>query len=60
MLAEAAANLGQRLAVQKPLYAALSPEQKQVADTVLASGFGRGGFGGRGGSGGHRSRHHNA
>ena len=30
------------LAVQKPLYAALSPEQKQVADEVFAPRFNRG------------------
>lgn len=32
----------ERLAVQKPLYAALSPEQKQVADEVFAPRFKRG------------------
>lgn len=40
----AAKRLGERLAVQKPLYAALSPEQRQIADEVFA---GRGGHGGR-------------
>lgn len=34
--AAAAARLGERLAVQKPLYAALSDDQKRVADRVLA------------------------
>ena len=36
--AAAAARLNERLAVQKPLYAALSADQKQVADRVLAPG----------------------
>jgi periplasmic protein CpxP/Spy len=46
------ARIGERLAAQKPLYAALSPEQQQVADQLFA---GRGGkHGGRGGRhGGH-------
>ena len=48
----ASARLGERLAVQKPLYAALSPEQQQVADQLLAGGGGR--HGRRGGRhGGH-------
>ena len=34
--AAAAVQLNERLAVQKPLYAALTTEQKQVADEVLA------------------------
>lgn len=42
----AAARSGELLAVQKPLYAALSPEQQQVADEVFAPrghrGFHRG------------------
>ena len=43
--AAAIARLNERLAVQKPLYAALSPEQKAVADEVLAPRGGhRGGF----------------
>jgi hypothetical protein len=33
--AEAVARIGQLLAVQKPLYAVLSPEQQKVADVVL-------------------------
>jgi protein CpxP len=33
--AEAVTRIGQLLAVQKPLYAALSPEQQKVADVVL-------------------------
>jgi hypothetical protein len=33
--AEAVTRLGQLLAVQKPLYAALTPEQQKVADVVL-------------------------
>lgn len=42
-LAAAAASLSERLAVQKPLYAALSADQKLVADEVLAARGGRGG-----------------
>lgn len=41
------ARLDARIAVEKPLYAALSPTQKQVADEVL----GHGGHGGHGGMG---------
>lgn len=33
--AEAVTRIGQLLAVQKPLYAVLSPEQQKVADVVL-------------------------
>ncbi|HEY8068387.1 MAG TPA: Spy/CpxP family protein refolding chaperone [Burkholderiales bacterium] len=45
MHAAAIARINGRLAVEKPLYAALSPEQKQVADVVLAPHGGRhGGF----------------
>ena len=52
--AEAVTRLNQLLAVQKPLYAVLSPEQQKVADVVLnrhrrsmggPSMHGRGGFG---------------
>lgn len=48
--ADALVRLNRRLEVQKPLYAALSPEQQKIADEVLASrgGPGRGGAG-RGG-----------
>jgi protein CpxP len=42
--AAAIARLNERLAVQKPLYAALSPEQKAIADEVLAPRGHRGGF----------------
>ena len=42
--------LDERMAVEKPLYAALSPEQQRVADEVLAP-RGRGGHGGQGGHG---------
>jgi protein CpxP len=51
-MAKASEKIGERLAVQKPLYAALSSEQQQVADKLFA---GRGGkHGGRGGRhGGH-------
>jgi periplasmic protein CpxP/Spy len=34
-LVDAAARISQRLAVEKPLYAALSPGQQKVADVVL-------------------------
>lgn len=37
--AEAIARLNQLLAVEKPLYAALSPEQQKVADVVLNPRF---------------------
>ncbi len=51
-MAAASARIGERLTVQKPLYAALSPEQQQIADKVLAGHGGkRGGHGGR--HGGH-------
>ena len=48
-LAAAAQMLGERLAVQKPLYAMLTVEQKQVANRVLSP---------RGGNG--KNRHHGA
>lgn len=51
-MAKASAQIGERLTVQKPLYAALSPEQQQVADKVFA---GRGGK--HGGRGGHHGGH---
>ena len=56
-LAEASRNLNERLAVQKPLYAALSPEQQKVADVVLNP---RGGMerGGRGHMSGRRDGGH--
>jgi hypothetical protein len=53
-LADAVTRINQLLAVEKPLYAALSPEQQKVADVVLnrrgrsmerPSMHGRGGFG---------------
>ncbi len=51
-MATASARIGERLTVQKPLYAALSPEQQQIADQVFASRGGK--HGGRGGRhGGH-------
>jgi hypothetical protein len=49
-LANAVTRINQLLVVEKPLYAALSPEQRQVADTVLKPhfrpmrGHARGGF----------------
>lgn len=46
-MVRASERIGERLTVQKPLYAALSPEQQQIADRLFA---GRGGkHGGRGG-----------
>lgn len=56
MHAEAIRRINDRLAVQKPLYAALNPEQQKIADVVLGRG-GRmamahmGPMGGRGGPG---------
>ncbi len=45
MLADAAATINARLAVEKPLYDALDPQQRKIADVVLAPhhrhGFGR-------------------
>ena len=48
-MATASVRLGERLAVQKPLYAALSSEQQQIADKMFAGrGHGRKGHhGGR-------------
>ena len=46
------ARLGEVISAAKPLYAALSPEQKQIADEMIAR-QGRGGHGGRG----HHMRH---
>ena len=50
MHAAAIARLNETLAVLKPLYESLSPEQKKVADVVLVPqrGFGRGHGGPRG------------
>jgi hypothetical protein len=50
-LTMAAQRLDELLAVEKPLYAVLSPEQQRVADEVLAP-RGRGGRAGHGGQGG--------
>lgn len=50
-LTVAAQRLDELLAVEKPLYAALSPEQQRVADEVLAPR-------GRGAHGGHRHGGH--
>jgi protein CpxP len=53
-MAASSTRIGERLATQKPLYAALSPEQQQVADRLFA---GRGGkHGGRGGRHGGQGR----
>jgi periplasmic protein CpxP/Spy len=46
-MAASSARIGERLAAQKPLYAALSPEQQQVADQLFAGGGGK--HGARGG-----------
>lgn len=50
-MATASARIGERLVVQKPLYAALSAEQQQVADKLFA------GRGGRHGGRGHHGVH---
>jgi len=42
-------RLDEVLAVEKPLYAALSPDQQRVANEVLGGHGGRGGHGGHGG-----------
>jgi len=52
-MATASARIGERLTVQKPLYAALSPEQQQIADKVLAGHGGKRGGGHGGRHGGH-------
>ena len=54
MLSQASSSLNERIAVQKPLYAALSPEQQKVADQVLNPR--RGGMGGKGDHRGHGDR----
>ncbi len=46
--AAAVTRLNERLAVQKPLYAALTDQQKQVADQVLTPRHGQGRFNQRG------------
>jgi hypothetical protein len=51
-LQQASARLNDVLGAAKPLYASFSPEQKQIADTILAK---RGGHGH--GHGGHRMHH---
>jgi len=50
-MATASARIGERLAVQKPLYAALSPEQQQIADKVLVGPGGKRGHSRHGGHG---------
>jgi LTXXQ motif family protein len=52
MMTEASAELSERLAAVRPLYAALSDDQKQTADELLAHRGGHGGFGHHGGFGG--------
>lgn len=51
-MAEASKRIGERLAVQKPLYAALSPEQQQLADRLFAQRGGK-----HGGVQGRQGRH---
>jgi hypothetical protein len=51
-MAERSTRLNEVIAAAKPLYASLSPEQKQVADDLLAR-QGRGGHHQRHGRGGH-------
>jgi Spy/CpxP family protein refolding chaperone len=46
MMATRAQNMNELIAAGKPLYAALTPEQKQVADGLLTPRHGRGGHGG--------------
>jgi hypothetical protein len=53
-MAERSANLNEVIAAAKPLYAVFSPEQKQIADAMLA----RQGHGGPGRQGGHRHEQH--
>jgi protein CpxP len=48
-LAQAQTRVAQRLEVEKPLYAALSPDQQKIADEVLSSRQHRQFGGGRGG-----------
>ncbi len=48
-LTEASAELSERIAAVKPLYAVLSDDQKQTADELLAHEGGHGGFGHHGG-----------
>ena len=43
MMAARAQRLNELIAIGKPLYAAFTPEQKQLADGLLTSGQGRGG-----------------
>ncbi len=52
MLSQASSSMNERIAVQKPLYAALSPEQQKVADQVFNPR--RGGMDDRGDKGGRR------
>lgn len=56
-MTERSARLSEVIAAAKPLYAALSPEQKQVADSLIAR-QGRGGHGQRGQR--HRGMHRGA
>jgi hypothetical protein len=48
-MAQRSARLTEVITVAKPLYATLSPEQKQVADSMIAR---------QGGRGGHHRQHH--
>jgi hypothetical protein len=53
-MTERSAKLNDVITAAKPLYAAFSPEQKQIADAMLA----RQGHGGQGRHGGHRHEQH--
>ena len=53
-MTERSARLNEVIAAAKPLYAAFSPEQKQIADAMLA----RQGHGASGRHGGHRHQYH--
>jgi len=57
MMAARAQHMNELIVAGKPLYAALSPEQKQIADGLLTPRHGRGGHGGHGG---HRGMRGNA
>jgi periplasmic protein CpxP/Spy len=57
-LAQRSARLNEVIAAAKPLYASFSPEQKQIADQMLAQGEHR--RGPHGGGGPHRGMHRGA
>ena len=49
MMAARAQKMNELIVAGKPLYAALTPEQKQIADGLLTPGHERGGHGGESG-----------